>query len=113
MRYKNLIGFVWVAVIMGLFTSCLKDINNVYNPGTTAAVVRQHGDSALMMANTRFGWIYSTKLSSYSEGKCLLVSFDYDPSLPENTNAEQKGYYTVTIQGETAVNQQNAESINY
>ena len=53
MRYKNLIGFVWVAVIMGLFTSCLKDINNVYNPGTTAAVVRQHGDSALMMANTR------------------------------------------------------------
>ena len=34
MRYKNLIGFVWVAVIMGLFTSCLKDINNVYNPGT-------------------------------------------------------------------------------
>ena len=42
MRYKNLIGFVWVAVIMGLFTSCLKDINNVYNPGTTAAVVRQH-----------------------------------------------------------------------
>ena len=37
MRYKNLIGFVWVAVIMGLFTSCLKDINNVYNPGTTAA----------------------------------------------------------------------------
>lgn len=110
MRYKNLIGFVWVAVIMSLFTSCLKDINNVYNPGTTAAVVRQHGDSALMMANTRFGWIYSTKLSSYSEGKCLLVSFDYDPSLPENTNAEQKGYYTVTIQGETAVNQQNAES---
>ena len=110
MRYKNLIGFVWVAVFMSLFTSCLKDINNVYNPGTTAAVVRQHGDSALMMANTRFGWIYSTKLSSYSEGKCLLVSFDYDPSLPENTNAEQKGYYTVTIQGETAVNQQNAES---
>ena len=97
MRYKNLIGFVWVAVIMSLFTSCLKDINNVYNPGTTAAVVRQHGDSALMMANTRFGWIYSTKLSSYSEGKCLLVSFDYDPSLPENTGAEQKGYYTVTI----------------
>ncbi len=87
MRYKNLIGFVWVAVIMGLFTSCLKDINNVYNPGTTAAVVRQHGDSALMMANTRFGWIYATKLSSYSEGN-----------------------YTVTIQGETAVNQQNAES---
>ena len=102
MRYKNLIGFVWVAVFMSLFTSCLKDINNVYNPGTTAAVVRQHGDSALMMANTRFGWIYSTKLSSYSEGKCLLVSFDYDPSLPENTNAEQKGYYTVTIQGETS-----------
>lgn len=99
MRYKNLIGFVWVAVFMSLFTSCLKDINNVYNPGTTAAVVRQHGDSALMMANTRFGWIYSTKLSSCSEGKCLLVSFDYDPSLPENTNAEQKGYYTVTIQG--------------
>ena len=57
MRYKNLIGFVWVAVFMSLFTSCLKDINNVYNPGTTAAVVRQHGDSALMMANTRFGWI--------------------------------------------------------
>lgn len=110
MRYKNLIGFVWVAVIVSLFTSCLKDINNVYNPGTTAAVVRQHGDSALMMANTRFGWIYATKLSSYSEGKCLLVSFDYDPSLPENTGAEQKGYYTVTIQGETAVNQQNAES---
>ena len=53
MRYKNLIGFVWVAVFMSLFTSCLKDINNVYNPGTTAAVVRQHGDSALMMANTR------------------------------------------------------------
>ena len=39
-----------------------------------------------------------------------MVSFDYDPSLPENTGAEQKGYYTVTIQGETAVNQQNAES---
>ena len=38
------------------------------------------------------------------------MSFAYDPSLPENTNAEQKGYYTVTIQGETAVNQQNAES---
>ena len=89
MRYKNLIGFVWVAVIVSLFTSCLKDINNVYNPGTTAAVVRQHGDSALMMANTRFGWIYATKLSSYSEGKCLLVSFDYDPSLPENTGAEE------------------------
>ena len=44
MRYKNLIGFVWVAVIMSLFYFLPKDINNVYNPGTTAAVVRQHGD---------------------------------------------------------------------
>lgn len=109
MRYKNLISFVLVAVIMSLFTSCLKDINNVYNPGTTAAVVRQHGDSALMMADTQFGWIYATKLSSYSEGKCLLVNFDYDPSLPENTDVEQKGYFTVTLKGETAVSQQNAE----
>lgn len=110
MRCKNLIGFVWGAVIASLFTSCLQDINNVYDPGTTAAVVRQHGDSAFMMANTRFGWIYSTELSAYSEGKCLLVSFDYDPSLPENTDAEQKGYYTVTLRGETPVSQFNAES---
>ncbi|WP_297906041.1 hypothetical protein [uncultured Parabacteroides sp.] len=110
MKYKSLIGFVWGVVIVSMFTSCLKDINNIYNPGTTAAVVRQHGDSALMMANTRFGWIYATGLSSYSEGKCLLVSFDYDPSLPENADAEQKGYYTVTLQGGTAVDQQNAKS---
>lgn len=110
MRYRNLIGFVLVMVIASLFTSCLKEINNVYNPGTTAAVVRQHGDSAFRMAETRFGWIYAERLSSYSEGKCLLVSFNYDPSLPENADAEQKGYYTVTLQGETAVSQQNAGS---
>ncbi len=110
MRYNSLIGLVLTVITASLLTSCLKDINSVYNPGITAAVVRQHGDSALMMANTRFGWIYETGLSSYSEGKCLLVSFDYDPSLPENTDAEQKGYYTVTLQGETSVNQQTATS---
>ena len=42
MRYKNLIGFVWVAVIMGLFNYFLKDINKVYNQGKTPPVVRQH-----------------------------------------------------------------------
>lgn len=110
MRYRKTIGFVWAVVIVSLFTSCLKDINNVYNPGTTVAVTRQYGDSALMMATTRFGMIYATRFSSFSEGKCLLVSFDYDPSLPENTDAEQRGYYTVTSRGETSVSQQDAVS---
>lgn len=110
MRYRNLIGWGVVAVIGSIFASCLEDFGSVYNPGTTPAVVRMHGDSSYMMAITRFGWIYASDFSSYSTGKCLLVNFSYDPSLSENANASELGYYTVTVESETAVGQSTASS---
>ncbi len=110
LRHGSLFGLIGTMVAVGAFTSCLEDIGNVYNPGYTPAVVREHGDSTWMMAVTRYGWIYSEDLSSYSEGKCLLVSFDYDPNLPENGNAEGAGYYTVTLRDEVSVSQSRAQS---
>lgn len=108
MSRGKLIGFVLAVILIGIFSSCLKEINQVYNPGVAVGVVRQHGDSSRMMANTRFGWIYADDQSSFSEGKCLLLSFDYDPSLPENEKAEDKGYYTVTLRNKESVPQQVA-----
>ena len=57
--------------IMGLSTSCLKEFDSVYSPGLTAAVCRElevdstlfEGDSVVMMATTRFGWVYEEGLS--------------------------------------------------
>lgn len=108
MRYQKIMGLAIVVMAMGLFSSCLKDVNSVFNPGLTPAVTRQYGDSALMMASTRFGIVYATKLSSYSQGKCLLINFDYDANTLENKDAEQRGYYSVNIVGDEAVNQQEA-----
>lgn len=105
----------WIALALGMtlvgsLCSCLREIENTYNPGVSPAVVRQHGDSAFMMALTRFGWIYGERFSSYSEGKCLLVSFDYDPASPENAGAEERGYYRVEVQADQAVDQWTATS---
>lgn len=110
MRYQKIMRFILAGIIVCLLSSCLKDVNSVFNPGLTPAVTRQFGDSAVMMATTRFGVVYSTKLSSFSRGKCLLVNFDYDATAPENKDAEQKGYYTVTMLANDAVNQQDAIS---
>ena len=104
--------------IMGLSTSCLKEFDSVYSPGLTAAVCRElevdstlfEGDSVVMMATTRFGWVYEEGLSAYSNGKCLLLDFTYDPNLPENEGAEGKGYYTVTIRNEVSVPQSSART---
>ena len=103
---------VWglVVVIGSLFASCLEEYTGVYNPGITPAVVRIHGDSSLTMAVTRYGWIYASTFSSYSTGKCLLVSFEYDPSDEDNVNASEEGYYTVTVESKTAVDQSTASS---
>lgn len=107
----KLVGFVLVVILTGVFSSCLEDINQVYNPGITVGVVRQHGDSARMMANTRFGWIYADGLSSFSEGKCLLLSFNYDPAIPENKKAEEKGFYTVELRANEPVTQHVASRL--
>lgn len=111
MRKKNHIIFVCLAMLASICTSCLNEIENVYNPGPTAAVVRIHGDSAHMMANTRYGWLYDKKLTSFSDGKCLLLDFRYDPNSEENKEAGKRGYYTVQIQGNMAVTQKNAEAL--
>lgn len=108
MRYRKLIGFILAAVAVCFMSSCLKDVNSVFNPGLTPAVTRTYGAEAYMMASTRFGLVYGTKLSTYSLGKCLLIDFDYDANAPENKNAEQSGYYVVTLQTNEAVNQQDA-----
>lgn len=103
MKHGKLIGGTLVALFVSICSSCLHDIDSVYNPGISVAVMRHHGDSAMMMANTRFGWLYAPTFSSHSDGQCYLLDFIYDPNLPENKDAEEKGFYTVEIKGEKVV----------
>ena len=110
MMYRNLAGLIGIGFVLAPFASCLDEIQNVYNPGDTVAVVRQHGDSAFMMADTPYGWIYAEDFSSYSEGKCLRVNFEYDPNLPENSGASRQSYYTVKLKGKADVPQRSAET---
>lgn len=118
MRRAFVLCLIAMMAIMGLSTSCLKEFDSVYSPGLTAAVCRElevdstlfEGDSVVMMATTRFGWVYEEGLSAYSNGKCLLLDFTYDPNLPENEGAEGKGYYTVTIRNEVSVPQSSART---
>lgn len=97
--------YVLYGVFLCVFTSCLKDVNSVFNPGETPAVVRRDAPSGLIVADTRYGAIYSDKLNSNTEGKCLLVDFTYDAANAENMNVEENGYYIVNLQNQVTVNQ--------
>ena len=87
-----------------LLSSCLHEISTTYAPGPVAAVIQEHGDSAFVMANTRLGWLYDSRLSSHLPGECLLLNFTYDPA--ENEQSEALGYYAVSVTG-----QQNVERL--
>lgn len=89
-----------------LLTSCLKEVNNVFNPGATPAVTQTLADGT-MVANTRYGLVYAGGLSSNNSGKCLLVDFTYDASDPEMMNVKGNGYYTVRLQNQQPVDQQD------
>lgn len=104
--------YVLYGAFVCLFTSCLKDVNSVFNPGETPAVVRREALSGLIVADTRYGAIYSEKLNSNTEGKCLLVDFTYDAANAENMNVEQNGYYTVNLQNQVSVSQTNIKEKN-
>lgn len=95
-----------ILVVLFSFTSCLGEINSEISPGTIPAVVQVADTSSSVMANTRYGLIYSKDLSKYSGGKCILANFSYDASLkPSN------GYYDVTLRASESVNQQNANAV--
>lgn len=104
--------YILYGALVCLFTSCLKDVNSVFNPGETPAVVRRDALSGLIVADTRYGAIYSEKLNSNTEGKCLLVDFTYDATNAENMNVEQNGYYTVNLQNQISVSQTNIKEGN-
>lgn len=87
--------------LVTLLSSCLHEISSTYTPGPVAAVVQVHGDSAFVMANTRLGWVYDSRLSSHLPGECLLLNFTYDPT--ENEQSEALGYYYVSVTGKQAV----------
>ena len=89
--------------LVTLLSACLHEINNTYAPGPVAAVTQVHGDSAFVMANTRLGWVYDSRLSSHLPGECLLLDFTYDPV--ENKRAESLGYYYVSVKGTQTVEQ--------
>ena len=89
--------------LVTLLSACLHEINNTYAPGPVAAVTQVHGDSAFVMANTRLGWVYDSRLSSHLPGECLLLDFTYDPA--ENKRAEALGYYYVSVKGTQTVDQ--------
>src|SRR5574344_937221 len=95
--------YVILCGLAGLLSSCLHEINNTYAPGPVAAVTQVHGDSAFVMANTRLGWVYDSRLSSHLPGECLLLDFTYDPA--ENKRAEALGYYYVSVKGTQTVDQ--------
>lgn len=99
-------------VVLGLsalLTSCLKDVNSVFNPGETPAVTQTLADGR-MVANTRYGLVYADGLSSNNSGKCLLIDFTYDASDPEMMNVDGNGYYTVRLQNQVSVDQQTIKS---
>lgn len=81
----------------------------MFNPGETPAVTRTVGDD-VMGANTRYGLIYASGLSSNNSGKCLLVDFTYDAADPDMMNVNENGYYTVRLQNQVSVNQQDIKS---
>lgn len=107
---QRIIHFFGLVLLVSLFSSCLEDIENMYDPGPTTAVVRIHGDSAQMMANTRYGWLYDKKFSSYSDGKCLLLRFEYNPQSDGNKDAQKRGYYQVHVTGDQSVPQTEAKA---
>lgn len=95
--------------ISTLFTSCLKDVNTVFNPGAVPAVTQAVGDG-MMGANTCYGLVYAKDLNSNNSGKCLLIDFSYDASDPSMMNVNENGYYTVRLLNQTPVNQQDVKS---
>lgn len=94
-----------LAVLFSL-TSCLGEINSEISPGTIPAVVQVADTSSSVLANTRYGLIYSKDLAKYSGGKCVLVNFAYDAN-----RAPSNGYYDVTLRASESVNQQNANAV--
>ena len=101
---KSLFSLRFIPLLCGwvaLLSSCLHEIDNTYAPGPVAAVIQVHGDSAFVMANTRLGWVYDSRLSSHLPGECLLLNFTYSPA--ENKQAEALGYYYVSVTGQQTV----------
>lgn len=101
----SVLPFFGGVLATAFFTSCLSDVNTAFNPGVTPAVVQTEALSGLIVADTRYGTIYSDKLNSNTPGKCLLVEFTYNAADAENMNVQENGYYTVTLQNQTSVNQ--------
>lgn len=93
---------------MGLFTSCLNEVNTAFAPGEIPAVTKSV--NGVMVANTRYGLIYDKGLSSNASGQCLVVDFTYNRGNPETMNVEGNGYYTVQIAHQTQVNQQAVQA---
>ena len=101
--------YVILCGLAGLLSSCLHEISNTYAPGPVAAVIQVHGDSAFVMANTRLGWVYDSRLSSYLPGDCLLLDFTYDPA--ENEYSKTLGYYYVSVTGKQTVDRLTLSSV--
>lgn len=101
MKFISTYFYVVLCGLVSLLSSCLHEISNTYAPGPVAAVIQVHGDSAFVMANTRLGWIYDSRLSSHLPGACLLLDFTYDPA--ENKRSDALGYYYVSVTGQQSV----------
>lgn len=92
-----------------LCAACLDEVNTVYNPGDTPAVTRRAADGN-MVADTRYGTVYDSRLGSNNSGTCLLLDFTYHADDPAQMDTAATGYYQVYLQNQVAVNQQELQT---
>lgn len=89
---------VMAIAVVTLLTSCLGESSTKEESFDVPGVVCVYKNK--YMIKTLRGYIYSSALISQalvSDGDCVLVSFQYDSSLPENANSAENGYVTVTL----------------
>lgn len=86
-----------VAMCIVFMTSCLGDSNTEMTFVRIPAAVTMNGGQ--VVAETAVGRVYSSDILRYGimPDECVLLSFRYDSSLPENENVGTDGSLTVSI----------------
>ncbi len=94
-QFKFLAGAT--ASILLLFTSCLGDTNSTRDYHNVPAMASSSSFTKTIIESS-IGKIYSESLNGmYSDEDCMLVSFQYDSSDPNNVNEAENGYSYVKL----------------
>jgi hypothetical protein len=83
---------------LGMSTGLLSCLEEEQNSGTATAIGVISDETAGPMANTNFGFLYSTDFERYCKpGDCIFFRFAYNYAAPENKDYIKNGYLVVSL----------------